>query len=652
MPEIGHIVLKDETQRTTTSSTYAAPTSGHKFLGADLDGSSDYILIVFANIGGTTTGSANIKARMYDGSALMVGSELIYQPSFTRQIDGFPYHYMTKITTAASPADYEFQIASANNSDTTYVNQFYGLALKLDDMDAADFAYDVDVSGYSSLTAATWTPTDAAVTIGNGSDDWAIWMCCHYDCSITNRHYLSVMEGSTPVDTDPTCRQALHNAASELPFGVARFLQAEASETYTAGIQIDGDGSGTCDYAAVFALKMNQFADWMGGYSNTQNDIGAVNTIDQFMGVVTTTVDDGAKDWFAYGDIYWADDGTAGRAQHRITADIDNAGESTVAGITTDATAGFEPEGNGQTMCHASFAKIENVPGNTELDIDCDGREDLSVVGNPRMRFGGVIAFTFDGPNFPSAGQTINRVLKSNTIVTDPIPGYQLTQERPANSNINLLTDAAFLYYAFARLVVENLSPTDQYIMEQNLRRDLSDVASLSDAIEVLRSVSDSIAVSDGFTKSITIGEIGTTYSKVRTDVLSVQDSFDAVFLGIVQKQTLDTIALGEAEFLTRFMNRTIPEQVAIVTDLMNFTRGRVILDSCRAVDDLSISRLRINNIAITDAFTLNDNAVPNVQYVKQRTLLDAMEVLDSDWFETGSTLQPSVRIETGIEER
>jgi hypothetical protein len=139
---------------------------------------------------------------------------------------------------------------------------------------------------------------------------------------------------------------------------------------------------------------------------------------------------------------------------------------------------------------------------------------------------------------------------------------------------------------------------------------------------------------------------------KVRTDVLSVQDSFDAVFLGIVQKQTLDTIALGEAEFLTRFMNRTIPEQVAIVTDLMNFTRGRVILDSCRAVDDLSISRLRINNIAITDAFTLNDNAVPNVQYVKQRTLLDAMEVLDSDWFETGSTLQPSVRIETGIEER
>jgi hypothetical protein len=106
------------------------------------------------------------------------------------------------------------------------------------------------------------------------------------------------------------------------------------------------------------------------------------------------------------------------------------------------------------------------------------------------------------------AGEVINRVLTENTVVTDPIPGYQLTQERPANSNVELLTDAAFLYYAFARLVIEYLSLTDQYIIEQNLRRDLSDVASLSDAIEVLhqyfRSVSDSIAVSDGFTKSIT----------------------------------------------------------------------------------------------------------------------------------------------------
>jgi hypothetical protein len=83
-----------------------------------------------------------------------------------------------------------------------------------------------------------------------------------------------------------------------------------------------------------------------------------------------------------------------------------------------------------------------------------------------------------------ATGATINRVLTENTAVTDPVAGYQLTQERPANSNVELLTDAAFLYYAFARLVVEYLPLTDQYIVEQNLRRDLSESATLTDAIE------------------------------------------------------------------------------------------------------------------------------------------------------------------------
>jgi hypothetical protein len=241
-----------------------------------------------------------------------------------------------------------------------------------------------------------------------------------------------------------------------------------------------------------------------------------------------------------------------------------------------------------------------------------------------------------------ATGATINRVLTENTVVTDPVAGYQLTQERPANSNVELLTDAAFLYYAFARLVVEYLPLTDQYIVEQNLRRDLSESATLTDAIEVLheyfRRVSDAIAVGDGFTKSITIGEVGTTYSKVRTDALSVQDNLDAVFLGIYDKQFADTIALGEAEFLSRFRGRSLPEQIA--------------MDTVRMKDLLTARRTRINNLTTLDTMSISDSFERDLQYIKRKRITDVFDVLDSKSFETGTTLKPPVPIEHGIQER
>jgi hypothetical protein len=311
-----------------------------------------------------------------------------------------------------------------------------------------------------------------------------------------------------------------------------------------------------------------------------------------------------------------------------------------------------------ETGVDPSSVANANCIGYWPLSVNQTSHDDESGNGGPTLTITGAthseLHPTITGGG--GGGETFNRVLTENTVVTDPVPGYQLIQKRPANSNINLLTDAAFLYYAFARLIVEYLPLTDQYIIEQSLRRDLSEAANLTDAITTLRQyfrdLSDAIEVSDGFTKSITIGEIGTTYSKVRTDVLRVTDSFDAVFLGIVNQEVLDTIAFGEAEFLARFCNRSLAEQIAIVSDLINISRSKVIRDDLLASDSFTAIRTKIDNVVTLDNFALTDAYERDLQYIKRKQLSDVFSVLDSKWFESGTTLEPAVKIETGIEER
>jgi hypothetical protein len=145
---------------------------------------------------------------------------------------------------------------------------------------------------------------------------------------------------------------------------------------------------------------------------------------------------------------------------------------------------------------------------------------------------------------------------------------------------------------------------------------------------------------------------VGTTYSKVRTDALSVQDNLDAVFLGIYDKQFADTIALGEAEFLSRFRGRSLPEQIAIMADLINVTRGKVSLDTVRMKDLLTARRTRINNLTTLDTMSISDSFERDLQYIKRKRITDVFDVLDSKSFETGTTLKPPVPIEHGIQER
>jgi hypothetical protein len=133
---------------------------------------------------------------------------------------------------------------------------------------------------------------------------------------------------------------------------------------------------------------------------------------------------------------------------------------------------------------------------------------------------------------------------------------------------------------------------------------------------------------------------------------MDLQSQSRAVFLGIYDKQFADTISLGEAEFLARFANRSLPEQIAIVADLFNLTRGRVKFDRLRTTDALAITRLRTYNVSMLDTLALTDSIVQNLQYVRRKRITDSFTLSDDTWFEQGSTLQPSVRIETGIEER
>ena len=257
-----------------------------------------------------------------------------------------------------------------------------------------------------------------------------------------------------------------------------------------------------------------------------------------------------------------------------------------------------------------------------------------------------------------ASGAIINRVLTSSTVVTDPVPGYQLYQDRAANSNVTTFSEAMFLYYAFNRLAYENLSIDDAYLADRLLRRELSDVVSMGGAIELLQDrfaeLSEAIAIEDDFIKSVELGGTpSTTYTRKKTDrVDTVVDNATATFLGIIERQKSDSLSLNDFEFLQWFRNRSVADQIGIANELLFMTQSKVRLDSMDIIDNVIVSEQRTRNITVIEAMQLTDNKRRTLQYIQDRILFDSFDLYEVRKWRTGSTLQPSVEIKTGIEER
>lgn len=333
-------------------------------------------------------------------------------------------------------------------------------------------------------------------------------------------------------------------------------------------------------------------------------------------------------------------------------------------------------------------------------------------------------------------GEVINRVLTETTVITDPVPGSLLKKERAANSNVDLLVDAMFLYTAHARLVQDNFSVGDQYVIGQNLDRALSEAVSVEDALAIFhrsfREISEVISLDDAllakniygrvqadllslvdtsrqsitrsqllpdgfaptdlFQKVVTIGEVSQTFVVLLDDLVFVDDVVPIKKGNLVRQQT-DTISVDEFIALStlrqslfvetllvedslafgRTKNQLDANDSLVVTDndasfkkrnrsvvdgfadtqdnlIQQIIRGHALLDDVQMTDSIAVKSFRLFDVILADDIDIADDIEFQKTGIVKKQLSDALLLTDSDWFETGSTLQPSVEIQHGIE--
>lgn len=299
--------------------------------------------------------------------------------------------------------------------------------------------------------------------------------------------------------------------------------------------------------------------------------------------------------------------------------------------------------------------------------------------------------------NSTPAGTVVERTLTSSTVVTDPVPGYVLEQNREfPGDKITTLADLMSTYYVYARVAQQHAAMNhrilrsivdrtfDAATIEDALaivRRNLRDFAEYVDTVDDLiarrviqpsvavdtLSINDTVDVSlfgqknkilseyidlvDGISKQIEIG-LGQIIFRVRRSNATVTDNVDME--KFYRRNLLDTVSVNDAFIADTYRStiQDVSDSIALGEEafVRRFLRRSVGEQIALITDLIRISR---NNFGvITDTIDLNDSIVVTRPPARRaRTLQNQLVVDDlSLRVEFGSLLQPSVVITTDIE--
>jgi len=288
--KVGHVVRIEETPITTQSGAYTTESyensSTPKVEGWELEGSTDYILIARIGFGGDNTSLNDYEMRIAeDGVGELTGSHVRIEPR-RADLDKYQSHlYIRKVTTAATPNDYQVEFKSLTTFAHIAGSEL--IMIKLDDLGSGDWAYDNDAVD-NSFVAGVWED-GASITIGNGTSDWLIINTAHWQIDSAS---ADDCKGRIDVDGTPVAFYQLEaeDAVEELVFGTFHYAAALAADTVvkneftnTAGAQDVLDNS-------IFALRLNAFADHAGDRNTDTTTIDAISTTVQPI-TLTHTVD-------------------------------------------------------------------------------------------------------------------------------------------------------------------------------------------------------------------------------------------------------------------------------------------------------------------------------------------------------------------------
>jgi len=365
MTAINYAIEEDSTARSTANSSYTkvGGSGVQEILGAELQASTDYVLIVSAIISGSSASANDFEFIIYIDGVSVTTSYHRLEPRQTASSRGHQYFFIHRFTTTGTPGDIEFRMKTAGvNTASNY--DLYMLAIPVGELTSADFGYIEDTSDFTNVSSVAWVDTAATFTNPfDGTSDYLLCSFTHWEVDTPSddlRMQVDLDGGSTSVSS---LQFEGEDNAEEYCFGDMVYLAAPAA-THDPLLQIRTTGDrGDCLHSALFYLRLNAFSDHFGTRDVTGVTLSATAT-DYVVATATHTTDTtGAQDWIVGGSGIKTQTDNSKLTRRRV----EDAVLGVLAGNNVDGILG---NGTADVIGMPVFNVVSAVADATSLDID------------------------------------------------------------------------------------------------------------------------------------------------------------------------------------------------------------------------------------------------------------------------------------------
>jgi hypothetical protein len=280
---------------TTTASTSKVELTSYTIDWTDLTGAGfgngdDVIIIITGRLCGNdfnykTLMDIRIGTSGFASSSVV--AELELQPDSSSESDGSEWMWMDRRTLATNE-DIFFGGSTENVAATAGFRNFSALILKLDDLGADDFRYDEQT--HSGAAPSTFDTSGASITFpSTGGDDWLMWSHSEWNVEGTSTQYIHTIDFGNDGTNLAECSMEGETTASHDMIGSILYQTGvTASKVARADYRRDDTANAhECTRTAIFALRMEAFAEHDGDYNTTAHTLSVVDTFVECAGLPT-----------------------------------------------------------------------------------------------------------------------------------------------------------------------------------------------------------------------------------------------------------------------------------------------------------------------------------------------------------------------------
>ncbi len=379
MGELTHATRVEEQRRLVNTNSFTN-FANCNILAADLEDATEYLLIVSCLLMGADTARNDFHFRLHDGSVIGDSTARI-EPRNSSSIFGEMYFYMDRYTTPATAAQINFQGHTDGTSTTQRCISFYAVAIKISDLKATDFEDAENTTNLSGLTDTAWTE-GIDITIGDGESDWMVF---GYGRVLVDTDGVQIRMRLT--DDGTMVGEEIHlegeDSVEIKHMGFMWVLKGIPSSDINLEFQTDIGTSGLMDIdrCMLFALRLNQFEDYLSDHDTTDTNITATDTDFGTISVSHVTRTGGnSRDWMIFGGsvITTGDDIKAFRHHIKDSSTI-------IIGDSPDVATGLRQNhaGGEDRVPNIRFGPNAAVTHGTSFTANIKNQEDNDVTPQP-----------------------------------------------------------------------------------------------------------------------------------------------------------------------------------------------------------------------------------------------------------------------------